>query len=699
MNDRASSELDGLPAEACPRDAAIVSLTLNPEYIAKSYFPADLLETVGIEVVGSRPKKLTPQKKSRNRTVEPAMTTELYAAGPRSALRAWGESIQGWSARMPYSKALLSIEEVSAPSSADKLKGELPETGVCALEAVFHATELEVQDYLLSAFESFLAGLELDFRAGRQFFAKGLWFLELTAPADRLVEIARFAPLRILRQMPRLRAVRPAIRTEPLPSSNPVLPEAPAVSNEIRVAIFDGGIPDNHPLLDWASSYEFEDMGPPTENELAHGVGVTSAALFGHIDPAKTISPPFARVDHYRVLDGSEGDNRFELTDVLDRVESVLSSQEYDFVNLSLGPALSIEDDDVHVWTAVLDDRLSKDSTLLTVAVGNNGESDSELGLDRIQVPADCVNALSVGACNSPESEWGRAPYSAVGPGRQPGLVKPEVVDFGGVLGRPFVVLAPDQQPSLTQTAGTSYSAPSVLRLATGIRAHFGSSLSHLAIRTLLVHTAEKGMEGIEKIGWGRAARTVENVVTCDDDSVRVVYQGEISPAKAIRAPIPIPSAGLSGMIEISSTICYASTTDPHHPSNYTRARLTATFRPHDQIRPKPKSHAKSAPFFGPAKFGATEIDLRQDSKKWENVLHAVKRKRSDSLSNPCFDVHYNARLEGRNFLPDERLSYAMVISVRAKDMPDLYNQIVREYGTIIQPLTPILEVPVTTRG
>jgi hypothetical protein len=76
-------------------------------------------------------------------------------------------------------------------------------------------------------------------------------------------------------------------------------------------------------------------------------------------------------------------------------------SRQYQFINLSLGPDLPIEDTEVHAWTSVIDDLLSDGETLMTVAVGNNGEMDRESGNARIQVPSDCVNALAVGACDT----------------------------------------------------------------------------------------------------------------------------------------------------------------------------------------------------------------------------------------------------------------------------------------------------------
>jgi len=202
-------------------------------------------------------------------------------------------------------------------------------------------------------------------------------------------------------------------------------------------------------------------------------------------------------------------------------------------------------------------------------------------------------------------------------------------------------------RPQLRTDFGTSFAAPSVLRLAAGVRAHFGKNLNHLAIRALLIHTCERGEEDVAKVGWGRVARTLENVVLCDDNTVRIVYQGEISPAKYIRAQIPVPSDSIPGLVSITTTICFKAQTDPHHPGNYTRAGLDVTFRPHDgKFSRKGQMHPKTDAFFGLNFARLTEQKRCHGAWKWENCLHGERRKHGSSLRNPCFDIHYNARIE-----------------------------------------------------
>lgn len=693
---RATQQIDALPDQACPDDHAVVGLTLNPEYLSKSAYPLDLLKAAGVTPVGSRPKRVTPEKRSRNREPVEALTTELFVMAPRATFRNWNQVLPALAENAPGAKDLASLEDIEAPNPDDKIKGSLPDASEAVFEVVLHADPLAGDQFVLPYFREYLAslGVETDFE--RRFYAGGLCFLELEAPVDLADEIATFTVVRALREMPRLRMLRPTIRAATLPGQKLVLPAESAIDPSIRVAVFDGGIPDGHPLTAWANPIEAHGVGPSHSEFLKHGVGVTSALLFGHLDPKTPPAAPYAHVDHYRVLDTDPGQNPHELFDVLDRIDRVLSDQQYEFVNLSLGPRLPIEDDDVHAWTAVLDDRLSRVDTLAAVAVGNDGEGDERLGLNRIQVPADCVNALAVGACDTPDTEWQRAAYSSVGPGRSPGLMKPDLVDFGGSIGRPFLVVGEAMEPEFDATGGTSFATPSTLRMGTGIRAHFGTSLNLLAIRTLLIHSTESADHPRHEVGWGRVPRSLEDIVLCNDDVVRIVYQGTISPARYIRVPVPVPGDELPGNVSIKATLCYKTPTDPHHPGNYTRAGLELTFRPHDQkFSRENQLHPDTKSFFGTSVNGMTEDELRKDAWKWENCLHATKTLRGSSLRNPAFDIHYNARLEGRDFRPSEPLSYAMIISVHAKNSADLYDQVVRRYATQLEPIRPIIDIPV----
>jgi hypothetical protein len=342
----------------------------------------------------------------------------------------------------------------------------------------------------------------------------------------------------------------------------------------------------------------------------------------------------------------------------------------------------------------VIDDILSDGETLMTVAIGNNGERDAAAGLNRIQVPADSVNALSVGAVDHTTAGWRRATYSAVGPGRSPGRRKPDVVAFGGSPREYFHVATPGRRRDLAATLGTSFAAPLALRSAVGIRAILGSELSPLAIKALLIHGCQPHeSEDAASVGWGRVPGDLAQVITCGDGVARIIYQGELRPGKFLRAPVPLPKTALQGNVRLAATFCYASPVDPQDASAYTKAGLGITFRPHVDRRKPNAQHATSATFF-PANEWRTEAEQRADLHKWETVLHAEHTYRGSSLKESVFDVHYNARDAGAPTTGADRIRYALVVTLQAPRHATLYEDILDAH-TLLRALTPTVTLPI----
>lgn len=701
MLNRIIREIENLPNEACPNDDIVATMTLNPEYLAKSYYPNELLRSIGLGVVGSRSRNIIPEKRSNEREAVEAVTTELFVIGKRLSFKKWFTDFPSWNESTSGAKQIVEIEELAFPQPDAKVKNIISSPDNIVYEVVLHLNEDVAEASYLNLFRLYLqkGGITPSFQ--KRFYAGGLCFLELDAPANLANYIARFSLVRVLRAMPTLRLLRPVIRSGSGFRTHVELPDVNPLDPTIKAAIFDGGLPSDHPICKWAIPYEIPDVDPAESELLEHGVSVTSAFLFGHIDPANSLPQPYSYVHHYRVLDNSPGQNPYELYEVLDRISNILATNEYDFINLSLGPCLPIDDDDVHAWTAILDTYLSKGTTLATIAVGNDGEADASIKANRIQVPSDCVNALGIGACDVPDGNWQRASYSSIGPGRSPGLVKPDLVDFGGSLHRPFLTLDYQDGNKLFSTGGTSFSAPSTLRLGVGVRAYFGTSLNSLAIRALLVHCADRKETSQFEVGWGRVSRHLNDIVICEDHVMRVVFQGRITASKYMRAPIPLPSGTLEGKVKIKATLCYVTATDPHHPDNYTKSGLEITFRPHRNKKRKVEEgeveplHPLSLPFFGLSrKRFQTEAELRKDSWKWENCIHAERGFKGTSLYEPVFDIHYNARSEGHDDTRGQELQYALVITVEAPRIADLYDQVVRKYATQLEQLRPIIDIP-----
>ena len=695
---RAAQALDELPAEACPGDFAVARLMMNPSFIARSYFPTGLLRSTGLASIGSRTVKVKPQAWTRKGQPQETTTTELFVAGKRQAFRnlpLWAETID---AQSDEGNDLAHIEQFSAFAPAERIvslggpKDRFFEVGL-------HLLPGEDPGLIQRAFVKFAKREDVKPHSEFDFVAGNLWYVPVEGKPRDVEKLARFAFVRAIRPVPKLRGIRPLHRSGG-PSVTCSLPTEQALSSEPRVAILDGGLPEHHPIGRWLRAYRKLDEDADDDPEgPEHGLGVTSAVLFGPIQPSGTADRPFAAMDHLRVLDQeSGGEDPLELYRTLGFIEQVLLSRSYEFINLSLGPDLEVADQEVHAWTSVIDDLLSDGDTFMTVAIGNNGERDRELGYNRVQVPSDCVNALAVGAADDTGADWARASYSAIGPGRSPGVVKPDLMAFGGnPAARYFHILAPTVKPTLAPQLGTSFAAPYLLRSAVGIRAILGGDLTPLAIKALLVHAADPGRHDQIEVGWGKIPEDILDIITCPDGVARVVYQGELKPSKYLRASLPLPKEGLTGNVRLKATFCYASPTDPQDAAAYTKAGLEVVFRPDDGKIKDGKSNAVTRGFFDLKKF-ATEQERRSDQGKWETVLHGAKTFRGSSLKNPVFDVHYNARNGGGRATGAEKIRYALILSVEAPKHADLYNDILRAYAKTLVPIQPKVSLPIRVR-
>lgn len=697
-------EISTLPDVVCPGNESVALLTLHPTYIAKSYYPAELLQAYGLETVGSRAREISPEKWTRKKAPASALTSELFVAGRRSNFTRFANEVDRLTENAFGASDLIKIEDMHVQAPEEKLKPFRSRDEELLLEIVLHLQPNREESFILDGFEAYVKSLDLSINLDkRRFFAEGLCFLPLRAPRELAQEVVKFSFLRLAREMPRLRQFRPIARATP--GFSPFackLPKETPRDASIRVAVFDGGVKKDCGLEPWVSRKPTKNLAAAVPDFQNHGTAVTSALLFGPLQDGVIPERPYAHVDHYRVLDvNTQNDDQAELYTVLERIEEVLENRnKYDFINLSLGPDLPIEDNDVHAWTAVLDQHFSDGRTLSTIAVGNSGESDWDSGNARIQTPADCVNALAIGGCDRTGSGWKRAGYSSIGPGRSPGIMKPDGLAFGGSAKEPYWVLNAEKPGDAMPITGTSFAAPTALRTAIGIRTHFGTNLSALAIKALLLHGCEDGGFDKREVGWGRIPGEIDRITMTDDHTAHIVYQGELSPASWLRMQVPIPADSMTGMVTLTATFCFASATDPQDPLNYTRSGLEVRFRPHDKKRKEEKQiNANSSPFFQAKDAFVDEIDLRADAHKWETTLHKSRKMRGSGLKNPVFDVHYNARIGGRNANSAEKIPYAMVLTVHAPKTKDLYNKIIQRYQTILEPLRPVLNLPIRTQS
>jgi hypothetical protein len=695
------ASFDSLSADAAPNDEVVGALTLHPRYVSKSDFPRELLEATGLRAVGSKIERIRPEQWGIEKHPDEAYTETLYIAGSRSRFREWQAQLPRWSEDHKGADTLSHIERFGAFEAISKLRGlkeSLDREGV--LEVALHNSGDQRIVELFAAYVLQHGGEPL--RKYRRDI-RGLTFFPVRTTFARAEEIARYSFVRVARPMPALRPSSPFL-TRSIPTSpRATIPQTGPVDPTVKAVVFDGGLSmlSRAALSRWVQYIEPAGIGPAVPELENHGLAVTSALLFGQADQTAPLETPLCSVDHVRVIDtATVGNGDVKGLDVLDRILNHLDANPtYEFINISLGPRLPVEDDEVTEWTAALDERFAAGRAVATVATGNDGEADSDLKLNRIQPPSDGVNVLSIGSATSLGSLWRRSDYSCVGPGRSPGFVKPDGLAFGGGVAEPFYVL--DANLSFSGVQGTSFASPLALRASTSVKVQLGTTLSPLAIRALMVHRADPGSHERSAVGWGRFEGDLGRLITCDDDESLVVYQGALPVSEHLRALIPMPDFAMQGMVNLTATLVIAPEVDPEFPGAYTRSGLETSFRPHsdkytEYSDGKVSSHPKTRSFFSATNlYGPEESSMREAMYKWEPCLRHAERLRAGSLKEPCFDIYYHHRQGGRAADLPQPIPYALVVSLKSPKNPELYNGVVRAYSNILVALKPRVRITI----
>ena len=78
--------------------------------------------------------------------------------------------------------------------------------------------------------------------------------------------------------------------------------------------------------------------------------------------------------------------------------------------------------------------------------------------------------------------------------------------------------------------------------------------------------------------------------------------------------------------------------------------------------------------------------------------MQAEARIQGRTLLDPAIDIHHNPRKDGADATGALPIPYAMVVSLFAPKMKDLYNQIFARYQFQLAPLRPVLQLPVPVK-
>ena len=677
--DEIISKIENKPDAECADGKVVIKFIQHPSYLAKSYYPRKLFAAYGMEDIGSRAVTIKPEKWGVIKHPDSGLASCVFVSGKKNQYRKFLSDLVANSLSRASEDVLRTLERIEYFDAAEKIKHIDANGEKLNLEVVIHAS---VDDEgVVRAFHDYASLNGGAVRLEKAKVVGGLTFLPVSISRGKEQDLANFAQLRVLRSIPKLRMNKPETLRNSI--SNPVtLPDwnPDILSRDFRVCIFDGGLGDGHHISNWVTEIVPPGMEISHPEYLAHGSEVCSAYLFGPALGADcALGTPYTAVDIVRVI--SQGDSDPDLFDVLTRIEDVLKLKTYKYINLSLGPNIAIDDDEVHVWTSVIDSLLQDGDCLAVVAVGNDGDLPGDYG--RVQPPSDMVNSLSVGASDGDDLGWARAPYSCMGPGRSPGVVKPDGVIFGGAPHNPFRVYSP-RIHSFIDTMGTSYAAPYALRVAAGIDAITDFELSTNTVKALMVHSAKQGVHDLKDVGWGRFPTSPESVITCLDDEATIIFQGELENSKHLRIPVPLPASIDSTWVHLSATFCISAIVDPEHPLHYTRSGLEISFRANEDRFTMEGANPDTKPFFSLGKLYPSEYELREDAHKWETTLSKHQRFKRNTLQSPVFDVKYHAREQGGAISEDlPAIRYTLILTIRAEGDNSIYNKILQENRTL----------------
>lgn len=694
------NDISKLPDSAKPNDEAVLSVTLHPRYVSKSDHPQKFFESQSLIAIGSKPKRIKPDNWGTKSIPEDESLTDVYyIKSSISNLNHFLYTINDLPEN-ELNKAICYFEELGIDSSEDKFQGYIEEPRDkknILIECVLHNGASED---VLDGFFSYLSTLDNDinFEIGKVRSVGKLGFVPILTNVRNIDNIGKFSFLRVFRRMPDLRPFRPSL-TRSLQDRLSALPENVLFKN-FKAVIFDGGLPQGLPLPNYIKYEEINGIGPSTNEFTQHGLAVTSAYLFGHLHSMDNLQP-ISNVTHVRVL-GERHLNPltmddFNLYDVVDSMVEYMEKETPDLVNISLGPECAVDDNDITYWTAKLDSYAAKKDVLITVAAGNNGDSSEIGGLNRVQIPSDGVNILSVGAANSMGENWERASYSAVGPGRNPGIIKPDLIAFGGSVNNFFRVLEfHDNGLVVNQQQGTSFAAPLVMRHAAYIKGSFGAQVTNMALRAILIHQSEMKDFGHEDVGWGKCHDDINFAITCDDHEVTVIYQDALAVGSFTRLPLPIQDIELEGAVSIKSTIISRTDIDPEYAAAYTKNGFEVAFRPNENSVRDGSEHPITKPFFPFDKVSRnSEHAMKSQGAKWECVRKDEKKLRSTSLLNPVFDLTSHHRSQGQDEKEKTPIDFVCIVTIKCEKINDLYNEVVRNYRGILNPLTPQLNIQI----
>ena len=680
----------------------IICLRLEPKFEAKSYIPTSIISAMSDgSIVGGRRYKMIIDENEVYAKLYFVKTTARGVSNLKAVIeKGENDAVEHWR------NQIRSLHSIDLLTEDEKVMGFEEEWEAGSVEFVLHPLSGCTDDKIRRFMQ--ISGIdEADVRV--KTYDDGITFISANCSQENIQNAKKFNVLRAIHPLGMIDVS--ALRN----ISGSSLPKVQSSNRKpvVKVGVFDGGADESIPILhgyvsaiDAVSSNEHPAL-------VHHGSGVCSAILYGNLagkSSSDVLEPPMVTVDCYRVLPLKDLRD-IDLYEAIDTIENIVPNQpDTRLFNLSIGPKGAIVDDSISRFSYALD-KLTYDvpegttNPLFVIAVGNDGELPTDF--NRIQAPADMVNGLGVGAYTfDGNREKIPAKYSCVGPGREGGKTKPDLLDFGGDQGYPFIIPNLDHN-GLSATAGTSFAAPMVTGKIGKMMAMSKNVTPHLGRALLIHHAAYNQCFPTNFQGFGFCNERVNDVLECSDNCVTVMYQGAILPTQYLSLPIFAPHINeMPGLVEIDWTVALVVSPNANDPDAYTNNCIEDVFAPNSMTfrftKEGSKTHIinlldeskvalardlinngykKSAmPVSHPAKKSWDENDLRVTELKWDTVIRKSVRMRSKSLFQPTLTLH----AMGRNGYESKAMAYNVVTTIKApKYTGSLYDAVLQTYRNL----------------
>ncbi|MBZ6007283.1 S8 family peptidase [Paraclostridium bifermentans] len=709
-------EIDSTPKEFV-LDEFIINIKMNVDYSAKSYYPSALISTIEAKSVGS--KKWTKEieyKKNKKISKKNKIGSEIFLKLNKNKLNELKIMLDQGSDG--FTKGAIdnirSIDKLYYDTHSDIISKFSSEWKKGRVELVLHPFDEDtntVKEKLLNLIKEYGGDVsKVKFKT----YKSGVTFVSALLTKKTLERIIRYNPIRtahpiILKELPQIRSLNIEKNLPDLPTENS--------ESDIKVGVFDGGIDSDNPYLKpFAKEYNpiktSKDVG-----FLSHGTGVVGSILYGDLSNHrldKSLPIPIVNVESFRVFPLSD-EMDMDLYEVIDIIEDIVPKRpDIQVYNLSIGPYGAIDDDNISRFTYAIDELSKCGDKLFVVAVGNDGDLESDLA--RVQAPSDSVNGIGVGSySNSSRGEIIRANYSCYGDGREGCKIKPDLLEFGGSEENPFEIISIDGL-NKNFTAGTSFSSPLIAAKAAEIIGRFNLANPLLA-RTLLIHTADHPNKKADKyMGHGIAKNNTDDILLCSANSITTIYQSRLRPTQSIKLPIPfLNDLDYDGKVEIKWTIAIATEVDARNTEDYTLTCIEDTFYPNankykltkqqEGKNPKTKSVdiskdvelineyqslgwklSKNPNTYSAFSNAYKTEEQRKQNFKWDTV---VKRKTKKMMFNSLKEPYLILHAMSRHSCESEFVNFAVTVTINYLDIEkkqvkeDIYDLTLKSYNKL----------------